>query len=506
MIRSIPLVVIASVITASCSGSSEVLPTSTEQVVSATTAATTTTEAPTETTEELVERLGGAVVRLDVAACDGEYVGAGFLIDEHHIVTVAHNVIDAQLIAATIGDEIAIAEPVGMDVLRDIALLRTDIPMGDVYFELEGSEPVVGQDLILFGFPLGLDLTVTRGIVSNADVELPEEPLLRFVQIDAAANPGNSGGPVVTADGDLIGILQSGIVGFEGLNFATKLTVVERLLNSWIDSPGLPAVDCGDVKEEDQPVDSGTTQTTAKPTTSGPSGTASTTVVTDSGSEVTISASIDWGDNTLSVRTIVDDPDGVNPTSVIFGTVVNCPLTGREVEGSRHEISWECAPPTDSGPHLIDFYYTDDLGNAYREMLTIEIPPKPSTTTTVASSTSTTTSVASSTTTTTQDPLAPTITEFSLSDDTPCRGGPHLTVQVEATDPSGISFFSTYTYLDGAYIPWGQFGWSAPSGPQTHTFSIPADAEFGDYVMVFSVTDREGKESEARSNFRIGCG
>ena len=230
VIRSCAVVVAASVIAASCSDSPEVLPTSTEQVVSTTTAETTTTEAPTETTEELVERLGGAVVRLDVAACDGEYVGAGFLIDEHHIVTVAHNIVGAELIAATTGDEIAIAEPVGMDVLRDIALLRTDIPMGDVYFELEGSEPVVGQDLILFGFPLGLDLTVTRGIVSNADVELPEEPLLRFVQIDAAANPGNSGGPVVTAEGDLIGVLQSGFTGFEGLNFATKLTVVERLL------------------------------------------------------------------------------------------------------------------------------------------------------------------------------------------------------------------------------------------------------------------------------------
>ena len=254
VIRSISLLVVASVIAVSCSDSPEVLPTSTDQVVSTTTLVeatstiveTTTTEAPVETTEELVERLGGAVVRLDVAACDGEYVGAGFLIDEHHIVTVAHNIVGAELIAATTGDEIAIAEPVGMDVLRDIALLRTDIPMGDVYFDLEGSEPVVGQDLILFGFPLGLDLTVTRGIVSNADVELPEEPLLRFVQIDAAANPGNSGGPVVTAEGDLIGILQSGIVGFDGLSFATKLTVVERLLESWVDGEALESVDCAD--------------------------------------------------------------------------------------------------------------------------------------------------------------------------------------------------------------------------------------------------------------------
>ena len=84
----------------------------------------------------------------------------------------------------------------------------------------------------------------------NADVELPEEPLLRFVQIDAAANPGNSGGPVVTDEGDLIGVLQSGFTGFEGLNFATKLTVVERLLGSWVGEDVLPATEC-DVVDED---------------------------------------------------------------------------------------------------------------------------------------------------------------------------------------------------------------------------------------------------------------
>ena len=309
VIRSIAFVVAASVIAASCSNSSEPLPTSSEQVVSTTAVATTTTEVPSETTEELVERLGGAVVRLDVAACDGQGVGAGFLIDEHHIVTVAHNIVGAELIAATTGDEIAIAEPVGMDVLRDIALLRTDIPMGDVYFDLEGSEPVVGQDLILLGFPLGLDLTVTRGIVSNADVELPEEPLLRFVQIDAAANPGNSGGPVVTADGDLIGILQSGFVGFEGLNFATKLTVVERLLDSWIGQSALSPVAC-DENEQGSAATEGATDSTEgvpSPVNSAPPRTTTTSVPIDSLSlapQVSIKSAV-WDPNSKIVKVVV---------------------------------------------------------------------------------------------------------------------------------------------------------------------------------------------------------
>lgn len=272
------------------------------------------------------------MVRLDVAACDGEYVGAGFLIDERHIVTVAHNVVDAELIAATTESEIAIAVPVGVDVLRDIALLRTDIPIGDTYFDLAGSEPVVGQDLILFGFPLGLDLTVTRGIVSNADVELPDEPLLRFVQIDAAANPGNSGGPVVTAGGELIGILQSGIVGFEGLNFATKLTVVERLLRSWVDAPALKSGGCSSLEEEAAPTGAAAAQTTSNPrnttptavTTSLParSGPDAIPVVyhfgltwpLENGDKERVGASLapfpaPWHQYTLSI----EDKDGVNP-------------------------------------------------------------------------------------------------------------------------------------------------------------------------------------------------
>ena len=380
MIRPIAFVVAASVIAASCSNSPEALPTSTEQVVSTTAAETTTTETSSETTEELVERLGGAVVRLDVAACDGEYVGAGFLIDEHHIVTVAHNIVGAELIAATTGVEIAIAEPVGMDVLRDIALLRTDIPMGDVYFDLEGSEPVVGQDLILFGFPLGLDLTVTRGIVSNADVELPDEPLLRFVQIDAAANPGNSGGPVVTAEGDLIGILQSGFVDFEGLNFATKLTVVERLLNSWVGSPSLLLDDCGALEGVAAPSSSNPSSTppNAGTNTSSP-GNSSTTTTIDSGIPNSPAVLTFEGESSFGYQWFVDptsywigvsDADGISdpPNVYLSGpSTVTCelghPLSGDETEKT---IIYFCPLPSMAGSYSLLVKFTDDRG-AYSE-------------------------------------------------------------------------------------------------------------------------------------------
>ena len=387
VIRSIAFVVAASVIAASCSGSPEALPTSTEQVVSTTAAATTTTttETPSETTEELVERLGGAVVRLDVAACDGEYVGAGFLIDEHHIVTVAHNIVGAELIAATTGDEIAIAEPVGVDVLRDIALLRTDIPMGDVYFDLEGTEPVVGQDLVLFGFPLGLDLTVTRGIVSNADVELPEEPLLRFVQIDAAANPGNSGGPVVTAEGDLIGILQSGFTGFEGLNFATKLSVVERLLESWVNADSISQESCTESVD-----DSGSTSgsTSVSPSRTAPVATAVTTTSVSSAPDnapVITRFGLTWALEGLEVGTDssnsppfgppwhryslwITDEDDIDAGSAFLQIGdVTCPVGDRNTQGEGSWGMWfNCQSwPSGGGSRQVALIFTDGRGTSY---------------------------------------------------------------------------------------------------------------------------------------------
>ena len=234
MIRSIAFVVAASVIAASCSNSPG-------------DSSTPTTEATSTTvgsTAELVERVSSSVVRLDVTACDGEYVGAGFLIDETHIVTVAHNVVGAESVIAELGDEVGIPQLIGVDEERDIALLRSDIPMGSVYLDLEGGESAVGDDLFVFGFPLGLDLTVTRGILSNANVELEGEPLLRSLQIDAAASPGNSGGPVVNGEGELVGILRSGMEGYEGLNFATKVSSIARLVESWIGNPNAAFAEC----------------------------------------------------------------------------------------------------------------------------------------------------------------------------------------------------------------------------------------------------------------------
>ena len=107
----------------------------TTQVVTPTSEPEPTAE---ETPEEVAEPLStadqfelvkGGVVRLEADTCYGDSVGTGFLIDENHVVTVAHVVDEAQEIIAYVNDEIAIAEVVAIDLDRDLALLRTDIPV-----------------------------------------------------------------------------------------------------------------------------------------------------------------------------------------------------------------------------------------------------------------------------------------------------------------------------------------------------------------------------------------
>ena len=79
-------------------------------------------------TADQFELVKGGVVRLEADTCYGGSVGTGFLIDENHIVTVAHVVDEAQEIIAYVDDEVALAEVVAIDLDRDLALLRTGYP------------------------------------------------------------------------------------------------------------------------------------------------------------------------------------------------------------------------------------------------------------------------------------------------------------------------------------------------------------------------------------------
>ncbi len=196
-------------------------------------------------TSDLFELTRGGIARLEVSTCDGGGLGTGFMISEKQIVTVAHVVDGAEEILAIIDGEVAVAKILAIDVERDLALLETDIPFGSYYFSLGDFEYRTGDEVSVIGFPRGLDITLTKGTISNDNVKIPEFPLLTFVQIDAAANPGNSGGPVLNSQGEVIGILDMGLRESEGLNFAISVNTVDRIFNSWKDNQPISMSNCG---------------------------------------------------------------------------------------------------------------------------------------------------------------------------------------------------------------------------------------------------------------------
>jgi hypothetical protein len=115
-----------------------------------------------------------------------------------------------------------------------LALIRAEVTPEYVFSMVDWVVPMVGDTIFTIGSPVGLERTVTQGIVSALGRRILQ--IGDVIQIDAAVNPGNSGGPVVDMQGRLVGIVFAGIEHFQGLNFAIP---AERL------AAALPAMIAG---------------------------------------------------------------------------------------------------------------------------------------------------------------------------------------------------------------------------------------------------------------------
>ena len=172
----------------------------------------------------------------------GVGVGTGEIIDaeEGHVLTNNHVVDGAQRILVTLGDgRVLEAELIGGDATLDLAVLRIEaeglvpIPIG------KSSDLVVGDQVIAIGHALDLPggPTITGGWVSALDRTLDVSQTVtmqNLIQTDAAINPGNSGGPLVTRDGEFVGINTAKLPTGEGIGFAiaidTALPLIEELI------------------------------------------------------------------------------------------------------------------------------------------------------------------------------------------------------------------------------------------------------------------------------------
>lgn len=194
--------------------------------------------------EEFFGRFGmqmpGAMTEVPVPQRDG--VGSGFVIDaDGYIATNYHVVEGARSVTVRFNSgESFQAAVVGTDPVTDLALLQVENPQGFPELQFGDSDQArVGEWVLAMGNPFGIGESATAGIISARGRNINAGPYDDFLQIDAAINSGNSGGPVFNAAGEVIGIntaIFSPTGGNVGIGFAIPANQARNVLEDLRDS------------------------------------------------------------------------------------------------------------------------------------------------------------------------------------------------------------------------------------------------------------------------------
>jgi S1-C subfamily serine protease len=163
-------------------------------------------------------------------------IGSAFFVDASGLLITNYHVISSEVdpkyngyskMYIRMGDSTSPRIPakvIGWDQAMDLAVIKAEIQPEYVFSVVDGVVPKIGETVLAIGSPAALEKTVTSGIVSALGRRLL--PIGDVIQIDAAVNHGNSGGPVIDTENRLVGVVFAGITQFQGLNFAVP---VERL-------------------------------------------------------------------------------------------------------------------------------------------------------------------------------------------------------------------------------------------------------------------------------------
>lgn len=173
-------------------------------------------------------------------------LGSGFVYDTNgHIITNHHVIEGAETIQVTFLDgNISSANVIGMDIYSDLAVIKVEsdgITLTPVVLG-SSSELTVGEPIAAMGNPFGLSDTLTVGIVSSQERTLDAIGgylIIDVIQIDAAVNPGNSGGPLVNVKGQVVGVntaIESETGTFTGIGFAIPSDTVKREIDDLIEN------------------------------------------------------------------------------------------------------------------------------------------------------------------------------------------------------------------------------------------------------------------------------
>jgi len=190
-------------------------------------------EESTESLPSLIKRIKPSTVIIFAYDDKGEFLklGSGFFISQNgDVITNYHVIQGASSAEIKTADEktYPITYIVAGDAQNDIIRLSVNIPSQDVYpLSLSKTIPEVGERIIVYGSPLGLENTVSDGIVS-AIRDIPDYG--RIIQITAPISPGSSGSPVLNLQGEVIGIATFQMIEGQNLNFAIPSEKITSLI------------------------------------------------------------------------------------------------------------------------------------------------------------------------------------------------------------------------------------------------------------------------------------
>ena len=188
----------------------------------------------------LYEAISPSVVSLRVYDSDGLLgAGSGWLYADDTIVTNAHVVAGGETVRAQFANgDWERADLLGTDAYSDLAALSASVPLDDAEpLPLIEEQAPIGTRVAAVGSPLGLGGSMTTGVVSGQDRSLRSVnnfTVADGVQTDAALNPGNSGGPLVTLDGDVAGVVTQ--AGGENVGFAISAALTRRVIPELVET------------------------------------------------------------------------------------------------------------------------------------------------------------------------------------------------------------------------------------------------------------------------------
>lgn len=213
-----------------------------------------TSSAPLPTLQSAFFRVGGGVVRIQTATCSAGAQGSGFVIGDRLVATAAHVVQNGQTIRVINGTMSAAGTVIGVDPTADVALVRTAATVPGGRLELSRTEPRVGDSVAALGYTVGEPLSFKPGSINSVDRKATIDGITRYglLELDFAANHGNSGGPVIDSSGAVVGLVdaQADITNpdgdktgeRQGDRLAVSAATAAPLLQRWEATPDRPDV------------------------------------------------------------------------------------------------------------------------------------------------------------------------------------------------------------------------------------------------------------------------